>query len=259
MSQQPLPFAENELLPIRVCRTASPAGESTTWFSVYCPRRSGSVALAQCVDCGECEGVGTDPRTDTAYLHCRWPSNEWTADEGARSAEALPAERVSVVSIMSADTICVDPELSLEALLKLFLDHGISGAPVVNKEGRPLGVVSKTDLLRSQWENAGLIELEPFAPDGAEDVELEPGFHLERIREGKVEDIMTPVSFTLSENASVARAAALMAYEGVHRVPVLSGSGQVIGLISALDVTRWVAETSGFCLRGATRPPSSAR
>jgi CBS domain-containing protein len=165
---------------------------------------------------------------------------------------------VSVVAIMSGDTICVDPELSLEGLLQLLLDHGISGAPVVDKQGRPLGVVSKTDLLRYQQDNAGLVELEPFPSESAEGVALEAGFHVEQIREGKVKDIMTPVSFTLCENASVARAAALMAYEGIHRVPVTSASGTVIGLVSALDIARWVAEKSGFCLRGGKHPPRSA-
>jgi len=257
MSQEPLPFPENELLPIRICRTASPAGENVNWFSVYCPRRSGSIALAECVECGECEGVGTDPQTDSAYLRCRWPSHEWT-EEAARGAEPVQADRVSVVAIMSGDTLCVDPELRLEALLQLFLDRGISGAPVVDKQGRPLGVVSKTDLLRNQQETAGLFELDTVVAESSDrSSKMELGFHLEQVREGKVKDIMTPVSFTLGENATVARAAALMAYEGVHRVPVISTTGRVIGLISALDVARWVAETSGFCLRGATRPPSS--
>jgi CBS domain-containing protein len=257
MSQEPLPFPVNELLPIRICRTASPAGENANWFSVYCPRRSGSVALAECVECGECEGVGTDPQTDSAYLRCRWPSHEWT-DEPARGAEPVQADRVSVVAIMSGDTLCVDPELRLEALLQLFLDRGISGAPVVDKQGRPLGVVSKTDLLRNQQETGGLFELDNAVADSSDcSSKMELGFHLEQVREGKVKDIMTPVSFTLGENATVARAAALMAYEGVHRVPVISTTGRVIGLVSALDVARWVAETSGFCLRGATRPPSS--
>jgi CBS domain-containing protein len=254
MSREPLPFPENELLPIRACRTASPGGETATWFSVHCPRRSGSVALSECVECGHCEGVGTDPRNDSAYLRCRWPSQEW-ADEAVPGAAGAQADRVSVVSIMSAETVCVDPELSLEALLALFLDRGISGAPVVNEAGRPLGVVSKTDLLRHQQENAGLVEL---VPESAEPVELEPGFHLEQIGVGKVKDVMTPVSFTLGEGATVARAAALMAHEGVHRVPVIAASGRVVGLVSALDVARWVAETSGFCLRGGSRPPSSS-
>jgi len=256
MSHQPLPFPENELLPIRVCRTASPGAETANWFSVHCPRRSGSIALSECVECGQCEGVGTDPRNDSAYLRCRWPSQAW-ADEAPRGAAGGQADHVSVVSIMSGETVCVDPELSLEALLALFLDRGISGAPVVNEEGRPLGVVSKTDLLRHQQENAGLLELGPFAPEGAETVQLEQGFHLEQIRVGKVKDVMTPVSFTLGENATVARAAALMAHEGVHRVPVIAASGRVVGLVSALDVARWVAETSGFCLRGGSRSPSS--
>jgi predicted transcriptional regulator len=158
-------------------------------------------------------------------------------------------DRTSVASIMSADTICVDPELGLEALALIFLERGISGAPVVDANGRPLGVVSKTDLIREQQENAGMLEIEPmtFEQQG-EGVELGLGFHLERVRQGKVKDIMTPLTLTLGENASIARAAALMAYEGVHRVPVVSATGRVVGVVSALDIARWVARASGFCI-----------
>jgi CBS domain-containing protein len=57
---------------------------------------------------------------------------------------------------------------------------------------------------------------------------------------------MTPVTFVLPENASIAQAAALMAYEGVHRIPVVSCSGDIVGLVSSLDVLRWLGQASGY-------------
>jgi CBS domain-containing protein len=238
-----------ELLPIHVTRTLRPDAESTNWFSVPCQRRGANVALSQCVECGECNGVTVRPDADEAFLRCRWSGDSDFAREQPSGTGVNGPDRVSVASIMSPETICVDQNLSLEALIQLFLQHGISGAPVVDEKGRPLGVVSKTDLLRDEHENAGLFESEAenFGPDvGA----LEPGhsLHLEAVREGKVRDIMTPITFTLAENATVARAAALMAYERVHRVPVVSQAGRVIGVVSALDIARWVARESGFCV-----------
>jgi CBS domain-containing protein len=239
----------DELLPIHVTRTLRPDAESTNWFSVPCQRRDASVALSQCIDCGQCAGVHIGPNTDEAFLRCLWTGESDSAREEPIGGGLERPDRVSVASIMSTDTICVDQNLSLEALIQLFLQHGISGAPVVDEKGRPLGVVSKTDLLRDEHENAGLFEreAETFQPDGGA---LEPGhgLHLEAVREGKVRDIMTPITFTLAENATVARAAALMAYERVHRVPVLSQAGRVIGVVSALDIARWVARESGFCV-----------
>jgi CBS domain-containing protein len=32
-----------------------------------------------------------------------------------------------------------------------------------------------------------------------------------------------------------------MAYEGVHRVPVVAADGRVVGILSSLDVVRWLA------------------
>jgi len=219
MADQHPPSRRTELLPIRVRRTARPDGEQTSWFSVFCPLRSGAVALSECLNCADCEGVSVHPLHEGVVLRCRWSENADAALE-ATSGTLPEADRISVTAIMSKDTICVDPELSLKALLQVLLERGISGAPVVDATGRPLGIVSKTDLLR------------------------------EPILDGKVADIMTPASFTLSENASLARAAALMAFESVHRVPVVSSGGSVVGVVSALDIARWVAQQSGFCVPG---------
>ena len=41
-------------------------------------------------------------------------------------------------------------------------------------------------------------------------------------------------------------AAALMAYENIHRVPVVAADGAVIGIVSAMDIVRWVAEQDGY-------------
>ena len=45
--------------------------------------------------------------------------------------------------------------------------------------------------------------------------------------------------------AAVALAAALMAYEGVHRIVVVDRGGYVVGLVSSLDVARWLGTRAG--------------
>ena len=59
-----------------------------------------------------------------------------------------------------------------------------------------------------------------------------------------------PIAFTLPESASIAHAAALMAYENVHRIPVVASDGSVVGIIAALDILRWLAVNAGFALPG---------
>lgn len=43
----------------------------------------------------------------------------------------------------------------------------------------------------------------------------------------------------------IARVAALMAWEGIHRLPVCGPAGDVIGIVSTRDVARWVARVTG--------------
>ena len=101
----------------------------------------------------------------------------------------------------------------------------------MDDEGRPIGVVSKTDLLRAR-------QARDRGTDGAgEDDDLSSV---------PVEDIMMPIAFCLPESESIARAAALMAFEGVHRVPVVGTRGQVVGLVSPLDILGWLARNHGW-------------
>jgi CBS-domain-containing membrane protein len=83
-------------------------------------------------------------------------------------------------------------------------------------------MVSKTDLLHRKRE-----------PDGDET---------------RVRDIMMSTAFCLSESESIAKAAGLMAFEGVHRVPVVGQRGMVTGVVSPLDVMRWLARQHGYAI-----------
>ena len=82
---------------------------------------------------------------------------------------------------------------------------------------------------------------------GEHGIDHAPGFHEEREVMATVRDIMTPTSFSLVQDAPVAQAAAIMAFEGIHRLPVTAEpSGEVVGLISSSDVLRWIAQRSGY-------------
>ena len=138
--------------------------------------------------------------------------------EGSGSEKS--ADLTPVSEIMAKDVVAVRPELRVEDLEELLLARGISGAPVIDDAGRPIGVVSKTDL----------VQRKDAAGAGAT----------------RVRDIMMRTAFCLSERESIARAAGLMAFEGVHRVPVVGSRGMVTGVISPLDIMRWLARQHGY-------------
>ena len=95
---------------------------------------------------------------------------------------------------------------------------GVSAVPVLDENGAPIGIVSKTDMVRA--EDFGRQE--------------EPG----RLKAG---DLMTPVAFTVPEFATVQEAADIMARAGVHRVFVVDEKGRATGVFSSMDIVRLVA------------------
>jgi len=151
---------------------------------------------------------------------------------------------------MTTNVVTVTPDVGVETLTSLFLERGFSGAPVIDDSGRAVGIVSKTDLLRESFERAdGTTEDEPASINrGGIEMPLGRGMHTQRGTGITARDVMTPLAFTLPESASVARASALMAHEGVHRVPVVTEAGKVVGILSAMDVLRWVARMEGFVI-----------
>jgi CBS domain-containing protein len=218
------PYCE---LEIRVRQTLAADGTTSSYSTVYCPRRACTVRVNECVDCEEYIGLSFDREEQTALLHC-YESSQPTPRQSLRSflAAGEPegllrklrerADCTPVSRIMSLNVHCVTEDVTVSALASSLLDGGISGAPVVDDQGRPIGVVSKTDLLR-----------QGVTPDD------------------RVKDIMTPMSFTLQEDQTVSKASALLAYEGIHRLPVVDAEGIVVGILSSLDILHWLACKTG--------------
>jgi predicted transcriptional regulator len=64
--------------------------------------------------------------------------------------------------LMTSDVVCVHQEMSIKEAALILVEHGICGAPVVDAEGRCIGVFSATDLLRcySEQKNDRTIPVE---------------------------------------------------------------------------------------------------
>jgi CBS domain-containing protein len=127
-----------------------------------------------------------------------------------------------VTEFMQKSVITVSPELPVGELERLLAEEEIGGVPVVADDGRLLGIVSKTDVVRALAESVegGLGEL--FPP------------------EQSVEDIMTPSVVTVGPSASLAEVARLMIDGRLHRVLVADG-GRILGIVTPFDVLRVLA------------------
>lgn len=70
---------------------------------------------------------------------------------------------------------------------------------------------------------------------------------------------MSRSKLTLPETASVARAASLMAFEGMSHLPVACSRCKGVCLVTALDVMGWLAKQSGYVMWPAIDPRREVR
>ena len=57
---------------------------------------------------------------------------------------------------------------------------------------------------------------------------------------------MMPMTIAISAQTTIAHAAALMATEGVHHLLVVDDGGVLIGVVSSMDIMRWLARSEGL-------------
>lgn len=172
---------------------------------------------------------------------------------------------LKVRDIMVTEVFTVTPDTPVRRLTRLLADEEISGAPVVDEQGRPVGVVSATDVVRLAADDTDVrvrttrARMESTAPDPeGEEPEADPyGFFLPedsafaaerllgQIPESEfdaatVADIMTPVSFTVEPDADVSELADFLVRGRIHRAVVVEAE-RLVGIITSGDVLRAVA------------------
>lgn len=198
-------FGRCKLL-VHTRRVTTPDGELAEEHVVMCPNRNSAASLEQCAGCADYGGQAFDSENRRSFVVCSTP----TLDPCP-----LPVGDALVGEVMKSQVLCVEESITREALAELFEREMITSAPVVDTSRRAVGMVSTPDLLRGTTGSC------------------------------TASDLMMPLPFAVSPRTKVSDAAALMAFEGVHQLPVVADDERVVGLITALDVVRWVARRAG--------------
>lgn len=149
---------------------------------------------------------------------------------------------------MRTEVRSVSPRMRLADLEQLFLRERISGAPVV-EEGKLLGIVSRSDIVRELMveqtlvESTGSFYLQPFDTDAhpERDRERESEALAARWKDLTVRDVMIHELIRVGADAPVAEVARTMLDRRVHRLLVTEGE-RLLGLVSSLDLVRLLAE-----------------
>ncbi len=159
----------------------------------------------------------------------------------------LTPRRLTAKDIMHGNVLTVDPEMSVQDVMQLFIDRQITGAPVVEAGGKIVGVVSQTDLMRYQQRGGDAGRVPSYYLQANGEVMVS---HLQRepAPQGRVQDIMTPAAFMTEETTAVQEVARFMLHRHVHRI-LVTRKGSLVGIITSMDLLR--ALLRGYSSRGS--------
>jgi CBS domain-containing protein len=137
---------------------------------------------------------------------------------------------------MTENPLSINEHATLQDAAAFLTTRNISAGPVINDAGRPVGVLSRTDIIRF---SSGVPKSPQMLGDFINEAKkLSDPTH----RHSSVRQAMTPVVLSVSLDASLAEVCEKMLTGKVHRLFVIDVDGTLVGVISALDVLRCLTQ-----------------
>jgi CBS domain-containing protein len=140
---------------------------------------------------------------------------------------------------MTSPAITVSPQTHCKDAAALLVRHRISAVPVVDGEGRLVGLVSEADLLPLETTPDPRSQATPLPP------RTEP---VPR----RVDEVMTTDVYTVDEMTDLGLVAQRMLDAGVKRFPV-TRANRVVGIVSRHDLVKVIARTDEDVEAGVRR------
>jgi CBS-domain-containing membrane protein len=161
-------------------------------------------------------------------------------------------ERIMKASdVMVTDVISVSPESDVQQVAAILLTNHISAAPVVDADGRLVGMISEGDLLHRN--EAGTAHERPWWLQMLITREALAGEYL-REHSRRVADVMTREVVSAGPDMPVADIATLLERHRIKRVPIVK-DGRVVGIVSRANLIQALATYRG---RAAEAHPADA-
>ncbi|MBD1871729.1 CBS domain-containing protein [Cyanobacteria bacterium FACHB-471] len=147
----------------------------------------------------------------------------------------------TVADVMSHDPIVVKPETPLKEAIHLIAEKRVSGLPVIDEQGKLVGVISETDLM---WQETGATP-PPYIMVLDSVIYLEnPARYEQELHKAlgqTVGEVMTKEAITTKPDQPLREAAQLMHDRDVRRLPVVDPTGKVVGVLTRGDIVRFMA------------------
>ena len=136
-----------------------------------------------------------------------------------------------VKDVMTTALVTSSPDNGVRHAAKLMSDQHVSGIPVVDDDGRLIGIISEGDLIRRTELSSGAFSLKTDMGLGPDE---RANAFVKRCA-WRVSDVMTPNPITIDEDAPLSRVAELMHESGIKRIPVLRAD-KLVGIVSRADL-----------------------
>lgn len=140
-------------------------------------------------------------------------------------------------NIMSNEVITVTEETTVKELARILSIHQISGVPVVDDNGKLVGVVTESDLIfqtkKVHIPTVITILDSVFYLENPDKM----GDEMKKMAGAKVKDILTSGPVTVTEDTPLEEIATIMAEKNMHTLPVVN-KDTLVGVIGKKDIIR---------------------
>jgi CBS domain-containing protein len=178
-------------------------------------------------------------------------------------------ERLRARDCMTRQVVTIGADYSLRDAAMVLRAATVSGAPVVDGEGRPLGVLSSTDIVTYTQQasppseagapkpagggapSAAPQDKPPGGPDNGHaspskdwDLLEAAGFEVDQLPATNVKEYMSRQVISVTEEATLLSVARILCEHHIHRVLVVDGENRMKGIISSLDLLAAMVHTA---------------
>lgn len=141
------------------------------------------------------------------------------------------ASSVRAAELMTKKALSVGMDTPVKEVAALMASSGVSGVPVVDEDGRPAGVISEKDFLRDMGGGSSFMDVVAECLRGK-------GCLAVSVRALKARDMMSSPAITVTPEATVTEITGTLKGKNINRLPVVDGSGKLVGIVTRGDIIR---------------------
>lgn len=150
---------------------------------------------------------------------------------------------IKVEDAMQKNVITIKDDMKIEEAARILRENRISGAPVIDKNNKLVGILSEGDIIRLLEVHSPKLNLILPSPLDLIELPIRMKHEYDEIVKGlkkaaiiSVNEIMTRKPITIKASQSVSDAAEIMDEHKIKRLPVVDEKGNLIGIITRGDI-----------------------